>query len=86
MAARLGKPVSNIERSNSDGTVRLSLERPSGLIWTALSAVNHLGGRRTRLSLAAVHDCCPRAHPVTNRVTKLLELLRMTAHTYRYII
>ena len=47
MATRLGKPVSNFERSNSDGTVRLSLELLSAAERPALSAVNHLGGRRT---------------------------------------
>ena len=50
MAARLGKPVSNFERSNSDETVRLSIELLSAAERPALSAVNHLGGRRTRLA------------------------------------
>ena len=60
MAARLGKPVSNFERSNSDGTVRLSLELLSGAAErpALLSAVNHLGDKSCYQTIRVItHEC-----------------------------
>ena len=62
MAARLGKPVSNFERSYSDGTVRLSLELLSvargAAERPALSAVNHLGDKSCYQTIRVItHEC-----------------------------